>query len=54
MIEAQSRYLNALVSAVLDARSRNSRIGLMPKQSRTDAFNARIQAILQKFFHYRA
>lgn len=48
MIEAQSRYLNTLVSAVLDARSRNSRIGIMPKQSRTDAFNARIQAILQK------
>ncbi|KAF9691619.1 hypothetical protein EKO04_010377 [Ascochyta lentis] len=48
MIEAQSRYLNTLVSAVLDARNRNCRIGLMPKQSRTDAFNDKIQAILEK------
>jgi hypothetical protein len=48
MIEAQSRYLNALVSAVLDARNRGARIGLMPKQSRTDAFNNDIQAILEK------
>ena len=48
MIEAQSRYLNALVSAVLDARNRDARIGLMPKQSKTDAFNDKIQAILEK------
>ncbi|KAJ4338243.1 hypothetical protein N0V95_008101 [Ascochyta clinopodiicola] len=48
MIEAQSRYLNTLVSAVLDARNRDARIGLMPKQSRTDAFNDKIQAILEK------
>ncbi|KAF1357650.1 flavin-binding monooxygenase-like protein [Lizonia empirigonia] len=48
MIEAQSRYLNTLVSAVLDARNRNTRIGLMPKQVRTDAFNDKIQAILEK------
>ncbi|KAF2624728.1 flavin-binding monooxygenase-like protein [Macroventuria anomochaeta] len=48
MIEAQSRYLNTLVSAVLDARNRNTRIGLMPKQSCTDSFNARIQSVLQK------
>lgn len=48
MIEAQSRYLNTLVSAVLDARTRNARIGLMPKQTRTDAFNDKIQAVLEK------
>lgn len=48
MIEAQSRYLNTLVSAVLDARNRNARIGLMPKQQRTDDFNDSIQAILKK------
>lgn len=48
MIESQSRYLNGLVGAVLDARNRGQRIGLMPKQSRTDEFNAEIQAILQK------
>lgn len=48
MIEAQSRYLNTLVSAVLDARNRNNRIGIMPKQSRTDEFNNKIQDILKK------
>jgi hypothetical protein len=47
MIEAQSRYLNTLVSAVLDARSRGQRIGIMPKQSRTDAFNDKIQQVLK-------
>lgn len=46
MIEAQSRYLNTLVSAVLDARNRSARIGLMPSVTRTDAFNDKIQAIL--------
>ncbi|KAF1917270.1 flavin-binding monooxygenase-like protein [Ampelomyces quisqualis] len=48
MIEAQSRYLNALVSAVLDARNRGDRIGLVPKESRTDAFNDKIQAVLKE------
>lgn len=48
MIEAQSRYLNTLVSAVLDARNRNARIGLMPKQTTTEAFNHKIQAVLEK------
>ncbi len=48
MIEAQSRYLNTLVSAVLDARNRGARIGLMPKQHVTDKFNERIQSILEK------
>lgn len=48
MIEAQSRYLNALVGAVLDARSRGQRIGIMPTQARADAFNERIQEVLKK------
>jgi hypothetical protein len=48
MIEAQSRYLNALVSAVLDARNRGSRIGIMPRAERTDEFNEQIQAILRE------
>lgn len=48
MIEAQSRYINTLVSAVLDARTRNAPIGISPKQTVTDAFNAKIQAILEK------
>jgi hypothetical protein len=46
MIEAQSRYLNALFAAVLDARSRGERVGLMPKKDRTDAFNDEMQEIL--------
>lgn len=46
MIEAQSRYLNALVSAVLDARNRGARIGLMPRGDRTDQFNREIQEVL--------
>jgi hypothetical protein len=46
MIEAQSRYLNTLVSAVLDAKSRGSPIGIMPKQSKTAAFNDKIQQVL--------
>ncbi|KAJ4984098.1 hypothetical protein SVAN01_10386 [Stagonosporopsis vannaccii] len=48
MIEAQSRYLNGLVSAVLDARNRDARIGLMPKEDVTAAFNNKIQAVLEK------
>jgi hypothetical protein len=46
MIEAQSRYLNTLVSAVLDARGRGARIGIMPKQDRTVAYNEKIQDVL--------
>ncbi|KAI8942148.1 hypothetical protein NX059_000237 [Plenodomus lindquistii] len=48
MIEAQSRYLNTLVSAVLDARNRGQRIGIMPTQHRTDEFNDQIQEVLKK------
>jgi cation diffusion facilitator CzcD-associated flavoprotein CzcO len=48
MIEAQSRYLNTLVSAVLDARNRGERIGLMPRADRTDAFNASMQEVLRE------
>ncbi|KAF2003175.1 flavin-binding monooxygenase-like protein [Amniculicola lignicola CBS 123094] len=48
MIEAQSRYLNTLVSAVLDARSRGARIGIQPKEQRTEEFNTEIQTLLEK------
>ncbi|KAF2751300.1 flavin-binding monooxygenase-like protein [Sporormia fimetaria CBS 119925] len=48
MIEAQSRYLNTLVSAVLDARAKGNRIGIMPREDRTNAFNDSIQTILEK------
>ncbi|CAI6337347.1 unnamed protein product [Periconia digitata] len=47
MIEAQSRYLNGMVKAVLDARDRGERIGIIPKKSRTDEFNDKIQEILR-------
>lgn len=47
MIEAQSRYLNGLVSAVLDARNRGSKMGIMPKQAKTEAWNEEIQEVLK-------
>ncbi|XP_014557842.1 hypothetical protein COCVIDRAFT_96061 [Bipolaris victoriae FI3] len=43
MIEAQSRYLNALVAAVLDARNRGKRIGLVPNAQRTKVYNDELQ-----------
>jgi hypothetical protein len=48
MIEAQSRYLNTLVSAVLDARNRGQRMGLMPKADRTHEWNEETQQVLKK------
>lgn len=48
MIEAQSRYLSTLVSAVLDARNRGQRIGIMPTQRRTKEFNDALQKVLKK------
>jgi hypothetical protein len=48
MIEAQSRYLNTLVSAVLDARNRDCRIGIMPRLDRTEVFNEKIQDVLRE------
>lgn len=48
MIEAQSRYLNGLVGAVLDARNRGERIGIMPKKEKTRVYNEEIQEKLNK------
>jgi hypothetical protein len=48
MIEAQSRYLSTLISAVVDARERGARIGIMPKNSRNEQFNDKIQDILKE------
>lgn len=48
MIEAQSRYLNALVSAILDAKKRGGKLALKPKAEVVKAYNDRIQAILNK------
>lgn len=47
MIESQSRYLNGMVKAVLDARERGERIGITPKKSRTEEFNNDIQEVLK-------
>ena len=48
MIEAQSRYLNGLVGAVLDARNRGERIGVMPKKEKTEKYNEEMQDTLNK------
>lgn len=48
MIEAQSRYLNALVAAVLDARARGRPLGIVPSTEKTATFNARMQDTLNK------
>jgi cation diffusion facilitator CzcD-associated flavoprotein CzcO len=48
MIEAQSRYISALASAVLDARSRGERIGVMPRLDRTEKFNEEMQEKLNQ------
>jgi hypothetical protein len=48
MIEAQSRYISALVSAAVDARTRGHITGIMPKEQRTKEWNDGIQKVLQK------
>jgi len=48
MIEAQSRYTNGLISAVLDARERGQSLALKPKKERVDMYNNEIQAALVK------
>lgn len=48
MIEAQSRYINSLIAPVLAARSASQTLSLSPKAAVVEAYNARIQAVLQK------
>jgi hypothetical protein len=48
MIEAQSRYINSLIAPVLSAHSASLTLSLSPKPSVVEAYNARIQAVLQK------
>ncbi|OCK79129.1 cyclohexanone monooxygenase [Lepidopterella palustris CBS 459.81] len=48
MIEAQSRYLNALVAPILTARGEGKTLALTPKAERVEAFNKSIQGILNK------
>lgn len=48
MIESQSRYINSLITPVLAARSAQKTLSLSPLPSVVEAYNARIQAVLQK------
>lgn len=47
MIEAQSRYINALIKPVLEAREHGKALSLTPKPSRIEAFNEEIQGELR-------
>lgn len=47
MIEAQSRYLNALVGEVIKARQRGKTLALKPGPEALQVFNDRIQSTLQ-------
>ena len=48
MIESQSRYINSLITPILAARSAHRTLSLSPKRAVVEAYNARIQAVLQK------
>lgn len=47
MIEAQSRYINGLIGAVLSARKQGKTLSLRPKKSHIEEYNAEVQKILQ-------
>ena len=48
MIEAQSRYINALIKEVLRAKMAGKSLTIMPKRERVDEYNRTIQEVLQK------
>lgn len=48
MIEAQSRYLNALVSEVIRSKQQGKTLALMPTPEALKEYNDRLQAILRK------
>lgn len=48
MIEAQSRYINGLIKLVLDARKSGQTMTLTPKKAKIDAYNAKMQNVLQR------
>ncbi|KAG9832771.1 FAD/NAD(P)-binding domain-containing protein, partial [Aureobasidium melanogenum] len=48
MIEAQSRYINALISPVLSARKQNSALSIRPKEQRMQEYNQQLQSDLAK------
>lgn len=47
MIEAQSRYLNAMVSEVIRARQQGKTLSLKPTEAVLKEYNDRIQALLR-------
>lgn len=48
MIEAQSRYLNALVGELMRAKKQGQRLSLKPAPAAVKEFNDRIQALLRE------
>lgn len=48
MIEMQSRYLNALIKPVLDARKQGKSLSLRPRHDKTEAYNVKVQAALKE------
>ncbi|UKZ74727.1 hypothetical protein TrVFT333_002397 [Trichoderma virens FT-333] len=48
MIEAQSRYINTLISPILNARKKGASLSMQPKQERLVSYNADVQERLTK------
>ena len=48
MIEAQSRYINGLIKAVLDAKVQGKTLSLRPREDKTEAYNEKVQAVLKR------
>lgn len=47
MIEAQSRYINGLITPVLNARRAGKALSLSPKHEKVVEYNERVQQVLQ-------
>lgn len=47
MIEAQSRYINGLLSPILDARRQGKSLSVKPKLARLEQYNEEVQAVLK-------
>jgi hypothetical protein len=47
MIESQSRFINAIIGAVLDAKKIGKSLALKPKQKRLGEYNKQIQEVLK-------
>ena len=48
MIEAQSRYINGLIKAILDARKQGGQLVIEPREARVAEFNKDLQSQLEK------